>query len=679
MLNIKYAINGIGKSTLSKAILASVNDRLKGTDELAGLIPFKAIGNDEMKPFVDGVDNIDSVMVFDETYINDCVFQPNELLKGSFDIFICDENYKKGMKEIDNLVEEIKTLLSTDKDIEELINDFNKLSGSFGKSTKSGIHGSSALSKALKNGNKVANIPSDLEIYEDYIQREDNYKWIKWQLDGKSFIDVTDNCPYCVNDIVDKKSIIKKVSEVYEAKSIEHLNRIIAVFKRLNKYFSEDTKTVIEEFIRNIDGYSDEQVSYLREVKDQIDRLNEKFNNAQNIGFQSLKDVDKVIEELKTFKIDIKLYNHLKSDSTMEKVNIVNDSIEDLLGKAGELQGSIQRQKRLIENLVEENSNEINQFLKNAGYEYNVSLLEDEEGEYRLKLSHNDLSDEVNNVKTHLSFGERNAFALVLFMYHALKDKPEIIVLDDPISSFDKNKKYAIVDMLFRKEKCFKGKTVLLLTHDFEPIVDMVYHHTDRFEKPFAVFLENLHGKLIEKEIKKQDIKTFIDISKENIAQNKHIVNKLVYLRRLYEVTDEKDIAYQVISNLFHKRKPPLVFKGESSKKMTSSEITNGENEIKKHISDFDFKKVLATIKDDKALIKLYRSDLSNYEKLHIYRLIFEDKSDMIDSDVIQKFINEAFHIENDYIYQLNPSEYQTVPQYVIDECDVLVMKLEEK
>ena len=56
----------------------------------------------------------------------------------------------------------------------------------------------------------------------------------------------------------------------------------------------------------------------------------------------------------------------------------------------------------------------------------------------------------------------------------------------------------------------------------------------------------------------------------------------------------------------------------------------------------------------------------SNYEKLHIYRVIFDDKPDMIESDIIQKFINEAFHIENDYIYQLNPSVYQTVPQYVI-------------
>lgn len=677
-LNIKYAINGIGKSTISKAISLSLDDRLNGTDTLNELTPFKALKDDEIKPFVDGTSNIGSVMVFDEEYVDGYIFTPDELLKGSFDIFICGEEYKKGIKGIEDLVEEIKVLLSKDDDIEALITDFDELSSSFGKPTKTGIHGSSPLSKAFKGGNKVINIPSGLEIYKDYIQSEENYKWIKWQLGGNLFIDVTDNCPYCVNDIKNKKATIKKVSEVYDSKSIENLNKIVAVFQRLNKYFSDETKSAIGNFIKTVDGYSDEQINYLREIRDQIDRLNEKFKNAQNIGFQSLKDIDKVIEGLETFKINPTLYNHLQSDSTIEKMSLVNDSIDNLLKKAGELQGGISRQKILIERLVKENCSEINTFLRNAGYQYNVRLEEDENGEHKLKLSHNDLSDEVTSVKTHLSFGERNAFALVLFMYDALKHKPELIILDDPISSFDKNKKYAIVDLLFRKEKCFKGKTVLLLTHDFEPIVDMVYHHTDRFEKPFVVFLENLHGALIEKEIQKENIKPFVAINEENIASNTHILNKIVYLRRLFEVANEKGMAYQIISSLLHKMEKPNVRESGLLREMTSEELAEGTSEIIDRIPEFDYESVLATIKDDQALIKLYHSVESNYEKLHIYRVIFNDKQDMIESDIIQKFINEAFHIENDYIYQLNPSKYQTVPQYVIDECDQFITRLHE-
>ena len=210
-------------------------------------------------------------------------------------------------------------------------------------------------------------------------------------------------------------------------------------------------------------------------------------------------DVNKVIELLSNQKIDITYYSHLQSEATKEKVNIVNNSIDKLLEKAGVLQGKINLQKKHIEKVVSENKEEINSFLRNAGFAYTVDIVEDTKKQYSLKLIHKDIVDSVSDVKNHLSFGERNAFALVLFMYDTLKENPDLIILDDPISSFDKNKKYAIIDMLFRKEKSFRNKTVLMLTHDFEPIIDMLHHHRDRFELPIAHFLENNNGLLSEK------------------------------------------------------------------------------------------------------------------------------------------------------------------------------------
>jgi ABC-type multidrug transport system ATPase subunit len=676
-LNIKFAINGTGKSTISRALSASVTDRINGTNSLLELTPFKALGNDTIKPSVTGTDSIHNVKIFDENYVNNFVFLPNELLKGSFDIFIRNEEYIKGMKQTEDLVSELKLILSEDKDLVELIMDFDELSGSFGRETKTGFHGSSALSKAFKGGNTVVNIPEGLEIYKDYIQDKNNYKWIKWQLDGNDFIDLTDNCPYCVTEITKKKATIRKVSEVYEPKAIENLNKIVAVFQRLNKYFTDETKSVIEEFVTNITGYTDEQVSYLREVRDQIDRLKDKFIRAQNIGFSSLKDIDKVVEGLSTYKINPQLYNHLSSDMTLEKVAIVNSQLDNLIDKAGELQGSINNQKNIIEKLVKVYSTQINDFLKNAGFKYRVNLNEDDNGEYRLRLLHNEYEGNIDNVKAHLSFGERNAFAIVLFMYDAIKSQPDIIILDDPISSFDKNKKYAIVDMLFRKECCFKGKTVILFTHDYEPLVDMLLHHSDRFEKPYVVFLENIHGRVIEKEVLRTDVKTYIEINKDNILKDIHPINKLVYLRRFYEISDERGMAYQLISNLLHRRKEPTVKEYLKERKMTEDEQTEGSSEIRKYLPDFDYMKILTIVQNDTELINLYTEATNNYEKLHIYRIIFEDKDELAQPDIIKKFINESFHTENDSIYQLDPSKYQTIPQYVIDECDKYMETIE--
>jgi ABC-type dipeptide/oligopeptide/nickel transport system ATPase subunit len=674
-LNIKYAINGTGKSTVSRAICNAILDRESGTNKLLDLKPFKEIGNNTIQPSVAGVESITSIKVFDESYMNEFVFQPDELLKGSFDVFIRCADYDAGIREIETLVTRIKSLLSEDQEIEGLINDFGELSGSFGRQTKTGIHGASSLAKAFKQGNKIDNIPEGLEIYKAYIQNTSNFQWIKWQLDGFQFLDIADQCPYCVNNIDERREAITKISEVYKPKEIENLNKIVAIFQRLSAYFSDTTRAVIEEFIKNVDGYTDDQVEYLKEVKQQVDRLRDRFLQAKNIGFFSLKDVDQLIEHLSTYSIDITLFTHLQSENILAKAAIVNESIQQLLQKAGELQGKINIQKRLVNRLVDTNKAAINGFLRNAGYKYEVDLIENEEGKHRLKLIHTDINNEVKNARACLSFGERNAFALVLFMFDALNMQPDLIVLDDPISSFDKNKKYAMLDMLFKRGNCFRDKTVLMLSHDFEPIVDMVYHHSDRFQVPFATFLENKNGILEEKQVSKSDIQTFIEVNEVNISNpEKNLISRLVYLRRTYEITNARGMAYQLLSNVFHKRCQPEIFNSDaneiSSRPMTLEEITDGTTEIQQKIADFSYSHVMELISDYPKMKRLYEQATNNYEKLHIYRIVFDDRDDAIESDVIKKFINQAFHIENDYIYQLNPAMFQTVPQYVIDECD---------
>lgn len=669
-LNIKYAINGTGKSTISKAIIASINDQKTGSKELLKLKPFKYIDSSGNNPSVTGIDNLKSVRVFDEEYTNKYIFLPDELVQGSFDIFIRDEEYERHIAEINELTKIMQEMFAQDKDIDELINDFNELSNSFGKPVKSGIHGSSNISKAFKGGNKVRNIPKEVEDYKEYIQSENNIKWIKWIIDGKVYLDLSNNCPYCVTNISMKKEKIAKISDIYEPRIIEYLNKIISVFSRLNKYFSDETKTIVNKFINSIDGYTDEQVRFLLEIKGQIDHMNKKFCDAKNIGFSSLKDVDKVIELLKNQRIDITYYSHLQAPSTKEKIEIINNSIDALLKEAGILQGKVNIQRNHIEKVIKENKDEINDFLRNAGFDYSVDIIEDAKKKYSIKLIHKDrIKDSVTDVKDHLSFGERNAFAIVLFMYDAVKSKPDLIVLDDPISSFDKNKKYAIINMLFRKGKSLRGKTVLMLTHDFEPIIDMVYHHRDRFDIPVAHFMENCKGQVREKEVKKENIFTFLEICKANINRKVNDITKLVYLRRKCEILKDANNAYNLLSNLLHKRVEPIITT-EMNRKMTQEEIEDATRFINGESIEFDYGRMLTLVKDDEFLKRLYSETDCNYEKLHIYRVLCDDKEEGIESNVINKFINQAFHIENDYIYQLNPCEFQLVPQYVIDECD---------
>lgn len=676
-LNIKYAANGTGKSTVARAIALSVRDNLAGTSSLAELTPFKSLNGETGMPAVQGVEGVKKLRVFDESYINDFVFQPDELVKGSFDIFIRDKEYESGMEEISILTREVKEALVADPEILELISDLQELSSAFGKPVKNGFHASSSVAKAFKTGNKVASIPKGLEKYKPLIQHDQNYRWIKWQQDGKLFLDISTDCPYCTHSVEDTIETINLVSECYEPKSIESLSKTVAIFSRLDKYFSPAARQNIEGFVKNLEGYTDAQAAYIREVWEQIGRLADRLVRAQNFGFSSFRNVDRVIEELNNHKIDLELYVHLNSATTAEKIQVVNKGIDGLLERAGKLQGCVAKQKRLIEKLVKSNSSGINDFLRNAGYSYSVKLVEDGDS-YRLKLMHNSVEGEVANVRSHLSYGERNAFSLVLFMYDCLKSEADLIVLDDPISSFDKNKKYAIVEALFRKEKnSFRDKTVLLLTHDFEPVVDMMLHHPDRFVRPAVFFLENRLGSLSEKAVERKDIQTFIEIAMVNARKDCHEINRLVYLRRYYEIIENKRLSFDVLSSLFHKRQLPTKKGGDGEHiLLTDEELLEGTTHIQRFVDTFEYHRLVALVQDDARLKELYFGSENNYEKLHIYRMMFEGKPQDVESDVIRKFINEAFHIENNYIYQLNPSDYQLVPQYVIDECDIYVQGL---
>ncbi|MGP1440592.1 MAG: hypothetical protein ACTTJ3_07640, partial [Treponema sp.] len=129
----------------------------------------------------------------------------------------------------------------------------------------------------------------------------------------------------------------------------------------------------------------------------------------------------------------------------------------------------------------------------------------------------------------------------------------------------------------------------------------------------------------------------------------------------------------------FHKREQPEIHKEGEIIRMTPEDIANAEKEIEKIVTGFVYKDYLNIVKNDKSMIENYKSAPNNYEKLHIYRIIFDDKESLIKSDVIKKFVNESFHIENNYIYQLDPCKYQTVPQYIINICDKHIKMLEEE
>jgi energy-coupling factor transporter ATP-binding protein EcfA2 len=489
---------------------------------------------------------------------------------------------------------------------------------------------------------------------------------------GNDFLEISKLCPYCTTPTDTKKETILQVSKEFDAKAIEHLNTILQVLENLKQYFTKETNERLCAISKNINGLSKEEIEYLIQIKTQIDTLKNKLTDLKGLTFFSFKDVDKAVDVFNNLKIKIEYLTDLNSEETIEVIRKINDSLDSVLSKIGILQGEINKQKITIQKTIEDHNKEINHFLKFAGYKYFVDV-EFKDNRYKMRLNHQDYSQSVSNGTQHLSYGEKNAFSLILFMYECLSKNPDLIILDDPISSFDRNKKYAVIDMLFRKKKSLKGKTVLMMTHDFEPIIDVLYNLPHKFEPlPYVTFLELKSGIINEIQITRNDIATFGNICEENILNQTEDVIKLIYLRRYYEIINNKGIEYQLLSNLLKKREKPFIKEAGNEIEMSILEINNATSEIKLKIPDFDYKTQLNMLSNDTYMANAYNNAAFNYEKLQIFRII---NKNMSGDDIIDKFINETFHIENEYIMQLNPCKYEIVPQYIIDKCDSLLLQ----
>ena len=666
-LNIKYAMNGTGKSTVARAIEL----QLRGDGSLKELIPFKLLDASDgaHAPQVNGLAGVTSCAVFNDAYINQFTFKPDEVLADSFEVFVRSPDYDRHLGEIEALTADIRATFKDSQEIDQVIGELSTLSDSFGKS-KSGFSAAGALAKGIGKGNKIANIPKGLESYTAYLRSSVNSKWLRWQMDGNAYVELSDNCPYCTSPTAEKKETIAKVSEEYDAKAVEHLNRIVTVLDSLGRYFSDDARVKLKAIACNVDGLSKEERSYLLRIKEQVDVLRGKMLDLRGMTYFSLKDSTKVSDALSALRIDLDYLPELDSPSTRELVDKINAALDSVLGKVGKLQGEVAQQTAVISRTIEANRSGINEFLKCAGYKYHVDA-EYVDQTYKMRLRHVDSTQAVNSGSQHLSYGEKNAFALVLFMYECLSKQPNIIVLDDPISSFDRNKKYAVIDMLFRGKRSLRGKTVLMMTHDLEPIIDILYNLPHKFEPiPVASFMWLRQGVLLEKGIGRADLRTFGSICDENIQSATEDVVKVTYLRRYFEILDNKGMAYQLLSNLLHKRAAPFKKEAGVQIPLTEEEMQVATKQIRVKLPSFDYHELLSRVADAALLRDAFLLSPHSYEKLQLFRLLLDQ---VAPNDVVQKFINETYHIENEYVMQINPCTYEIVPEFILEECERLV------
>lgn len=127
-LNIKFGINGTGKSTIARAL----KYKIVSPELIKELLPFKH-RNSDITPDSEILsdEEISSVLIFNEDYLNQFLFKEDELISNSYEIFINTPEYKNSTEQIEQLLSEIKIVFAENDDLNKIISDFENLSKSF--------------------------------------------------------------------------------------------------------------------------------------------------------------------------------------------------------------------------------------------------------------------------------------------------------------------------------------------------------------------------------------------------------------------------------------------------------------------------------------------------------------------------------------------------------------------
>lgn len=514
-------------------------------------------------------------------------------------------------------------------------------------------------------------------------------KWAKWRNDGTKQMN-GNYCPFCthqmdIDKIGEQNEIIAKV---FKNSALSTANAVLEYVQKAveNGYINSEEVEVLNGYIGN-SSREDALYAELQQLAVETNYLLTKIEKIllfrpMNVSHDQLECIENNLDEM---LIDPRqLSKFYTTELIKELVETIKSKIEELKTNTGKLKGLFIQHDNKMKKIIEDRKDDINQFFALAGFPYNFVIKGNGENKAVSYLIPCNMSeqDKITQPEKHLSWGERNAFSLVMFMFEALSSDVDLIVLDDPITSFDKDKKFAIIRRLFDNQKpSFRDKTVLMLTHELQPIIDYIY--SDFFSRlglttPVnAKLIQNEDSIIKEYPIEKSDLLNTVELTKKVACDsNKIMAIRVVNLRKYIEITDSEystSPIYEVLSNLIHGREVP-----ENANKgpLDSDVLNTGCEEITSYLGELTYDDILAELSKDNLLLLIHGDNV--YENIIAIRLLFERCDGLLGKlrksyPAACKFVNETNHIENDYIFQLDPFKFFSIPTVYLNEINEFI------
>ena len=690
-LNIKFGYNGTGKSTISEAIRLKMDGKT-----LSGLTPFFTTAPDgDNTPSVENVP-FQTVKVFNDEYIRQYLFKPNGIFDDSYSVLLKSQECDELTRQINELLSELQDSVFQGDSIRTLADTLATYTSTV-KYSSGGVSKRGGVGEVLKGGGAGFEKYPVLERYKPfYSSTADKVtKWAKWRTDGISQMN-GDSCPFCATDL-EKETIDAENNTIKTVFKKSALDAAGAILKFLSDciekgYIISESQRVLETYMGD-ETKEQELFSELGHLGEETNYLHEKLQLIMNFRPMNVtnEELQKLEDRLKQMQIDDRqISKFYATDVTKALVAEINGKIDTLLSDTDKLKGLFFRHGAKLKELIDKRRDDINSFFTLAGFPYEFEIVEEGENKANTFLKAVGQTKAITNPESHLSWGERNAFSLVMFMFDAVNENADLIVLDDPISSFDTNKKFAVIRRMFdnQQEVTFRDKTVLMLTHDLQPIID--YIHGGFFKRyglttnVSAEYLENDRGEIVSRRIVDSDLLNIVKLT-ESYAKdtNKPLYVRIVNARKHIELTKENFSSmesYDLLSSLIHGREVP---EDGAKRPMTEDAIQKGIADLKFLISGYDsYNKFLQEISTQHLLSELENDN--TYFRILVIRLLFERGEGLMtllrrEHPEACKFLNETNHIENDYVFQLDPEKFYSIPGVYVQEIRDFINTHKEK
>ena len=155
------------------------------------------------------------------------------------------------------------------------------------------------------------------------------------------------------------------------------------------------------------------------------------------------------------------------------------------------------------------------------------------------------------------------------------------------------------------------------------------------------------------------------------------MISRINFLRKYIEHTkvenfEEKQLMYDMLSSVVHaKEYPDKQVERDTYLKFTEEEFEKAQNIIKNYIENFDYDRIVKNYYNKEYILKEFFEESNNYIKSQLFREYLEvsEERKNLDNNLL-KFIDEIYHIENDYIFTIDLIKFDTIPDYIMEKIN---------